>query len=393
MLADMHEALCLDCCSTDLFETTCPHCGSRRRITHPELTDLQIAHIDCDAFYAAVEKRDRPELRDKALIIGHTGGRGVVTTACYNARRFGVRSAMPMFKALRDCPDAVVLPPDMAKYKRVSAQIREIFLAVTPEIEPLSLDEAYLDLSHDNRLSDANAAAAAAHVAGRVEREVGITVSIGLSCNKFLAKLASDMNKPRGFSIIGQAEARQILAPLPIRKIHGVGEATASRLEQSGIMTIRDLQAVSESELVTRFGRFGRRLSQYAHGRDDRKVTSHRASKSISAETTFREDTGSFQKLQDACRPMCERVADQLKRKKLAGGTIVLKLKTSDFRILTRNRRLPNPTQRSEVLFENVETLLAKETDGRTFRLVGIGVSGLSPAEDADPPDLFDVLD
>lgn len=392
MLAEMHQALCLDCCTISAFDDTCPHCGGQRRMAHPELADLQIAHIDCDAFYASVEKRDRPELRDEALIIGHSGGRGVVTTACYNARRFGVHSAMPMFKALRDCPDAVVLPPDMAKYKRVSAQIREIFLAVTSEIEPLSLDEAYLDLSHDNRLSDASAAAAAAHVAGRVEREVGITVSVGLSCNKFLAKLASDMNKPRGFSIIGQAEASGLLAPMPIRKIQGVGAATARQLEEAGIATIGDLQAISESELITRFGRFGRRLAQYAHGRDDRKVTSHRATKSISAETTFRVDTGSLEKLREVCRPMCKRVAEQLKRKGLAGGTVVLKLKTSDFRTLTRNRRLPSPTQRPDVLFENAETLLAKETDGRLFRLIGVGVSGLSPAEQADPPDLFDVM-
>jgi DNA polymerase IV len=260
-------ALCRDCCElVDAAAGACGVCGSQRLVAHVELGDLAIGHIDCDAFYASVEKRDRPELRDKPLIVGHAGGRGVVTTACYIARTFGVRSAMPMFKAMDLCPDAVVLTPDMAKYKRVSSEIRAIFDAETPSVEPLSLDEAYLDLSLQHRHTDRPPAVALTRIAQRVEREIGITVSIGLSCNKFLAKLASELDKPRGFSVIGAGEAKALLAPLSIRKINGVGAATAARLESNGVMTIGQLQALSEVQLVTQYGKLGRRLAQFAHG-------------------------------------------------------------------------------------------------------------------------------
>jgi DNA polymerase-4 len=360
-----------------------------RLLAHAELAGLEIAHVDCDAFYAAVEKRDRPELAAEPVIIGHAGGRGVVLTACYEARKFGARSAMPMFQALELCPHATVIEPDMGKYKRVSQQIRAIFASATSVIEPLSLDEAYLDLSAEECTVAPCAAAALARIAQRVETEIGITVSIGLSANKFLAKLASELEKPRGFSVIGRAEAKAFLAALSVRKIHGVGAVTAKRMEDNGLATIADLQAIPEQQLVARFGRFGHRLAQFAHGEDDRRVTPHRPVKSISAETTFRHDTASRAKLQEIAADLCERVAAQLVRKGVAGSSVVLKLKTSDFRILTRTRRLPHPTQRAAVLRDSIASLIDREADGRTFRLIGVGIAELGSAVGADPADLF----
>jgi DNA polymerase-4 len=382
--------LCRSCCQIgDVNGWVCGGCGGGRLVAHPELEGLGIAHIDCDAFYAAVEKRDRPQLAGEALIVGHAGGRGVVVTACYIARSFGVRSAMPMFQALEQCPQARVVAPDMAKYKRVSEQIRIIFRAATDIVEPLSLDEAYLDLTDDYRTEAPPAAEALAHIAARIESEIGITVSIGLSCNKFLAKLASELEKPRGFSVIGRAEAKQFLAPLSVRKIHGVGAVTARRMEASGLRTIADLQAMNAAALVARFGRFGHRLALYAHGDDDRRVTTRQSAKSISAETTFRHDTASATELRDFARDLSERVASQLIRKGVAGMSIVLKLKTSDFRILTRSRRLSHPTQRAQLIYAQVALLIDKEADGRRFRLIGVGVADLEAASSADPVDLF----
>ncbi len=386
----MPRILCRECC--DMFvpgPSRCPGCGSARLVVHAEIEALTIAHIDCDAFYASVEKRERPDLLDEPLIVGHAGGRGVVTTACYIARTFGVRSAMPMFKALELCPGAVVLPPDMAKYKRVSEAIRAIFLDATPVIEPVSLDEAYLDLSDEHRINAEPPTVALARIAARIEAEVGITVSVGLSANKFLAKLASELRKPRGFSVIGTAEAKAFLSPLPVSKIHGVGAATAAKLEARGVRTIADLQVRNETELVAELGRFGRRLARFAQGDDDRVVTPDRAAKSLSAETTFRRDTNRAGDLADAAKALSERVASHLVRRGIAGRTLVLKLKTADFKLLTRSKRLEFPTQRADVLLEAARPLLEKEADGRSFRLIGIGVDGLEPAAGADPPDLF----
>jgi DNA polymerase-4 len=386
----MTRALCRDCIEiVDGASARCEACGSSRLLAHPEIADLAIAHIDCDAFYASVEKRDRPELATEPLIVGHAGGRGVVLTACYVARKFQVRSAMPMFKALELCPDATVIQPDMGKYKRVSQQIRAIFASATPIIEAVSLDEAYLDLTGEDGGLAPPPAAALAGVAQRVEAEIGITVSIGLSYNKFLAKLASELEKPRGFSVIGRAEAASFLAPLSVRKIHGVGAVTAQRMEESGLATIADLQALTEPQLTARFGKFGHRLALCARGEDDREVTPHRPVKSISAETTFRHDTGSGARLREVAAGLCERVADQLARKGLAGSSVVLKLKTSDFRILTRTRRLSHPTQRSGLLLESVAAMIDREADGRTFRLLGVGIAELGSATAADPDDLF----
>ena len=358
-------------------------------LAHPEISALTIAHIDCDAFYASVEKRDRPEIRDKPLIVGHDGGRGVVTTACYIARCYGVHSAMPMFKAIEACPGAVIIQPDMAKYKSVSSAIREIFLSATDIIEPVSLDEAYLDLNEEHRHEGPTAASALAWIAQRVVREVGITVSIGLAANKFLAKLASEMQKPAGFSVIGNSEAQRILAPMSVRKINGVGPATASRMEAMGLATIGNLQALGRQDIVARFGSFGRRLALYAHGHDDRQVTPSRPTKSISAEDTFARDIAAEHLLIAAIEPLSARVAAALSRKDLAGQTVVLKLKTSAFKTLTRHLRLSAPTQRAELIQRAVSALIEREADGRTFRLIGVGMTDLCDAREADPPDLF----
>jgi DNA polymerase-4 len=386
----MPGTLCRDCCQlASSIAEACPACGSMRVVAHEEIGELSIGHIDCDAFYASVEKRDRPELLPVPLIVGHAGGRGVVTTACYVARKFGVRSAMPMWKAIELCPQAHVLPPDMGKYKRVSGEIRAILALATDCIEPVSLDEAYLDLSQAHRKAGLPPARLLARIAQRIERDVRITVSIGLAPNKFLAKLASDMQKPRGFSVIGREEARRVLAPMRVGKIHGVGAATASRLEAAGIMTIGDLQRSSEMQLVIQHGRFGRRLAQFASGEDDRAVTPDRPTKSISAETTFDRDTGDSSELAAIAADLAERVAGRLLREGLAGGAVVLKLKTSDFRIVTRTRRLPHPTTRAALLLEAARPLIEKEADGRTFRLIGVGADALVPVAEADPPDLF----
>jgi DNA polymerase IV len=386
----MTRALCRDCCEiVDGPADVCGRCGGARLLAHAEIESLGIAHIDCDAFYASVEKRDRPELAREPLIVGHAGGRGVVVTACYVARTFGVRSAMPMFQAVELCPHGTVIQPDMAKYKRVSGEIRAIFETAAAVLEPVSLDEAYLDLTDDYRTEAPPAAEALATISKRIENEIGITVSIGLACNKFLAKLASELEKPRGFSVIGSSEAKGFLAPLSVRKIHGVGAVTARRMEEGGLKTIADLQVLKEQELVARFGKFGHRLALFAHGDDDRSVTPYRPVKSISAETTFRQDTGSGDRLREVATGLCDRVAAQLARKGVAGSSIVLKLKTSDFRLLTRSRRLSHPTQRAALIFESVAALIDREADGRTFRLIGVGVGDLGSATAADPADLF----
>jgi DNA polymerase-4 len=382
--------LCRDCCelSAGLMER-CPGCGSDRLVAHDELTTLAIAHVDCDAFYAAVEKRDRPELRDRPVIVGHTGGRGVVTTACYVARTYGVRSAMAMFKALERCPEAVVIRPDMARYKRVSQEIRAICRAYTDRLEPVSLDEAYLDLSGLADGGGPTPAEALAIMSDRIEQRVRITVSIGLSCNKLLAKLASEMRKPRGFSVIGRAEARRVLAPMPVGKINGVGSVTAARLVERGIHTIADLQAMPEGQIVALLGRLGHRLARFAIGEDDRKVEPDRPTKSVSAETTFDRDTARLADLEQEARDLTTRVAGQLTGKELAGSLVTVKLKTADFRLITRSRRLAQPTQQAETILAAALPLIAREADGRHFRLIGIGVDRLVPASEADPPDLF----
>jgi DNA polymerase-4 len=386
----MAPTLCRDCAYWDERDVPrCAECGSERVVKHAELAALSIAHIDCDAFYASVEKRDNPSLKDKPVIVGHEGGRGVVLTACYVARKFGPRSAMPMFRALELCPQAVVVRPDMAKYKAVSSEIRALFLQATPLVEPLSLDEAYLDLSPEARRYDRPPALLLARLQRAIERRVGVTVTVGLSYNKFLAKLGSGQHKPRGFTVIGHTEVKSFLAKLPVDAIHGVGAATARRMVEAGLATIADLQELPEEALVTRFGKFGRRLARLVQGEDPRRVTPDRDTKSVSTENTFARDLRAFEPLAAELKDLAEQLAARLERAQLAGRTIVLKLKTGDFKNLTRQTRVAHPTRRADVLLEHGLRLLRREIDGRAFRLIGIGVADVAPADEADPPDLF----
>ena len=389
----MTATLCRDCAALSTAAETserCPECGSPRRVAHPELSQLGIAHLDCDAFYATVEKRDRPELAELPVIVGG-GARGVVLACCYVARLYGVRSAMPMFKALPLCPDAVVIRPDMAKYRMVGRAVRAEMQRLTPLVEPLSIDEAFLDLGGTEALHGAAPASLLAALALRIENLLGITVSIGLSYNKFLAKLASDLDKPRGFAVIGRAEAKGFLADKPVGWLWGVGGAMQRRLAADGIMRIGQLAALDPRELARRYGRLGQRLAQLARGEDERRVDPEGRARSISAETTFARDEADGEALARVLWPLCEKVASHLKESALAAGGVTLKLKTADFRIRTRSRRLADPTQLAETLYRTARHLLAAETDGTTrFRLIGVGADGLVPGSKADLPTLFD---
>lgn len=367
----------------------CKACGSPRLVYHRELYNLTLAHIDCDAFYASVEKRDNPELADKPVIVGG-GKRGVVSTCCYIARIHGVRSAMPMFKALEACPQAVVIKPDMEKYARVGRQIRAMMEELTPLVQPLSIDEAFLELKGTERLHHDPPARVLARFARKIEQEIGITVSVGLSYCKFLAKVASDLQKPRGFSVIGEEEAVSFLAPRPVTTIWGVGKAFAATLEKDGIRTIGQLQEMDETDLMRRYGTIGQRLSRLSRGVDDREVHLNDPAKSVSAETTFFEDIWRYDDLVVHLRSLSEKVAWRLKKSEIAGQTVVLKLKTADFKGRTRNRRLDDPTQLADRIFRTGLSLLEKETDGTRYRLIGIGVTDLTDAATADPPDLID---
>ncbi len=379
---------CRDCLADNPDHVRrCRTCGSPRLVVHPQLAKLAIAHVDCDAFYASIEKRDNPSLRDKPVIVGG-GKRGVVATACYVARTFGVKSAMPMFQARRLCPHAVVVPPDMTKYARVGREVRALMLDLTPLVEPLSIDEAFLDLGGTERLHGMIPAKALAHFAKQVEAKLGITISIGLSANKFLAKIASDLDKPRGFSVLSPDEAPSFLAPRPVTFIWGVGKAFGETLARDGYRTIADLQQADETDLMRRYGAEGQRLARLARGIDQRSVTPDREAKSVSAETTFATDIADQRTLERSLWELCEKVSARLKAKEIAGTTVTLKLKTADFRLRTRARSLPASTQLAAAIFEHGRELLAREVDGTQFRLLGIGVSALSSGDEADPADL-----
>ena len=382
-------AFCRNCLSDAEDRARCPACFSPRIVRHAELDTLTIAHVDCDAFYATIEKRDDPALADKPLIVGG-GKRGVVTTACYIARTFGVRSAMPMFEARKLCPHANIVRPNMDKYAGVSQQVRALMLELTPQVEPISIDEAFIDLAGTERLHGMSAAKVLARFAAQVESKIGITVSIGLASNKFLAKIASDLDKPRGFAVIGQGEAMSFLADKPVSLILGVGKVAAQRLAKDGIRLIVDLQRADERELMRRYGVEGQRLARLSHGIDTRAVNPERERKSVSAENTFERDIASFRPLEKRLWAAAEEVSDRLKEKRLAGSTVTLKLKTADFRIVTRARSLESPTQLAGKIFAAGRELLAREIDGTRYRLLGIGMSALADSSDADPADLID---
>jgi DNA polymerase-4 len=375
------SGFCRDCLkSVGNRDRRCPDCHSPRVLRHAELGQLSIAHIDCDAFYAAVEKRDNPELKDKPVIVGG-GKRGVVSTACYIARVSGVKSAMPMFKALKLCPEAIVVKPRMERYAEVGRAVRRLMLELTPMVEPLSIDEAFLDLTGTERLHNALPALSLAKLARQIETTIGISASIGLSYNKYLSKVASDLDKPRGFSVIGRAEAQKFLAPRPVSLIWGVGKAMQATLARYGITTIDQLQSIERSELTRRFGAMGVRLYHLSRGEDTRQVSVGNAAKSIGAETTFFDDIRDAGELERILWQMTEKVSRRAKRSGLAGSTVVLKLKTADFKLRTRSQTLADPTQLAERIYDTARSLLHHEVDGTAYRLIGVSISGLSAAD------------
>ena len=367
----------------------CPDCGSPRVIYHPELNNLTLAHIDCDAFYASVEKRDNPTLMSKPVIIGGST-RGVVSTCCYIARSYGIHSAMPVFQAKKLCPNGIFISGDMKKYAKVSREIRQIFDDLSPFVEPLSIDEAFIDMSGTEKIHGTFPALAIAKAVQEIEKSIGITVSVGLSYNKFLAKLASDMNKPRGFSLIGRLDAKKILAPLPVAKIWGVGKVLQKKMQQNGLTQIGQLQHLEKKYLVAQYGIMGERLFYFSRGEDSRFVTNQTKEKSISNEITLNHDLSDFSALKSLLWQLCEKVSARLKDKGKAGNTVTLKLKTTSFRLITRSSTLDNPTQMAEILFDVGKHLLQAECHGLEYRLIGIGVSGLTGTEHADQPDLID---
>ncbi len=384
------SAFCRDCLA-DAAETAkrCHACGSPRLVRHADLHRLAIAHIDCDAFYATIEKRDDPSIADKPVIVGG-GKRGVVATCCYITRTYGVRSAMPMFEAMRRCPHATVVKPNMAKYLAVGRQVREVMLKLTPLIEPLSVDEAFLDLTGTERLHGMSPAKVLARLAREVERDLSITISVGLSANKFLAKIASDLDKPRGFAVLSPAEAAAFLAEKPVGFIYGIGQVSAGKLADDGFRTVADLQRADEHDLMRRYGIEGSRLWRLARGIDNRRVDAERDTKSVSAETTFERDIADFRPLEQCLWSLCEKVSSRLKAHALAGSTVTLKLKTADFKIHTRARSLGAPTQLAARIFDVGRDLLRHEVGTTRYRLLGIGVSNI---EEAAHPDLADLID
>lgn len=366
---------------------TCPACASERLVAHPELSRLVIAHVDCDAFYASIEKRDQPELQAEPVIVGG-GTRGVVMTCCYGARRFGVRSAMPMGQAMRLCPGAAVIRPDMEKYRHESHRIRQLMRETANKVESVSIDEAYLDLS--DTAHDEAPARALARLALRIEKQIGVSISVGLAPNKMLAKIASDLDKPRGFHVIGESDALSVLAPMKVAALPGVGPVIAKKLEALGFTSIADLREAKADELVHRYGQWGRRLFRFAHGEDPRSVDAGRGlAVTIGAERTFSQDLRRYDEIAGELEKLCARVAQRLVRADLAAGALTLKLRRFDRKTSTHACRLHDPTKRADVILAALSPVLKRALNGVAFRLVGVTAHHLSPGICADPPDLF----
>ena len=332
--------------------------------------------MDCDAFYASVEKRDNPELANKPVIIGG-GRRGVVSTACYVARVRGVKSAMPMYQALKLCPDAVVVRPRMDEYVKASKAIRKIMQDLTPDVEPLSLDEAFIDMTGTTKLHGAPPAVMLAKLINRMKDELGLTGSIGLSHNKFLAKVASDLEKPRGYSVIGVAETAEFLQNKPISLIWGVGSVSQDALDKAGIRVFKDLLRWDRRDLSVRFGSLGDRLWHLARGQDHRRVTANAAIKSISNETTFSEDTSNPNILDGHIWRLAEKVSDRAKARDLAGSVVTLKLKRADHSLLSRRLSLREPTQIADRIYRTARNLFDQTSHAGSYRLIGVGISNL----------------
>lgn len=385
--------LCRKCykewCNNQDDITRCTRCTSSQLLKHSELNSLSIAHIDCDAFYASIEKRDNPNLGDRPVLVGGHR-RGVVMAACYVARHYGCRSAMPMFQALKACPHAVVIKPDIKKYTAVGREIRKLLTETTPLVEPLSIDEAFLDLSGTERLHRGSPARTLVQLVNTIKDVVGISVSVGLSYNKFLSKVASDIEKPRGFTIIGREEALTFLENRPVSTIWGVGKSLEKKVNRDGINTIGQLRILDEKELILRYGVIGRRLYQFSHGQDNRPVVPYTKAKTISAETTFVDDSCDPIALAKYLWPLCEKVSSRLKNDKLVGTRITLKLRTQNFRLVTSSQTLITPTQLADTIFDVGRRLLNGKADGTNFRLIGILVGNLTNSNNTDTIDYLD---
>jgi DNA polymerase-4 len=377
-------------CASETVTPRCAACGEESSVEHQELDALSIAHLDCDAFYASIEKRDDPSLQPHPVIVGG-GKRGVVSTCCYLARAYGVRSAMPMFKALKLCPQAKVVHGDMRKYAEEGRIIRTMMETLTPLVEPLSIDEAFMDLSGTEALHRGTPAQSLIKLQNRIWEERQLTVSVGLSFNKFLAKTASDLDKPLGFSVIGRSEAVAFLEPRSVATLPGVGPANAAALERNGLKRIGDIRAAGAKRMRGLYGDWGAHLFQLSMAEDNRPVDPDGERKSISAETTFFEDIADLEALEDALWPLCEKVAARCRAGDAAGRTLTLKLKDARFKIFTRRRQLPEPTLLAHNIFETARELLTGDANGRVkFRLIGVGLSDFSPAAQADKGDMLD---
>ena len=384
----MTPGICRTCRHQQSLEQAneaCPNCGARRWLSHTDLDQLTIAHIDCDAFYASVEKRAHPEWADKPLIVGGRQ-RGVVTTACYIARMYGVKSAMPMFTARAKCPDAIIVKPRMGLYRDVGLQIRDAMRRVSPQIQPVSIDEAYLDLSQSERIHGKKPYELLLDFQDWMAEHMGLTISIGLAHNKLLAKIASDLEKPRGFSVLGPSDGQRFLADKSVRILWGIGPAFAKSLARRGIYKVGDLGRFSEAELTTYFGSMGPRLAAFAKAEDFRKVRYEKASKSISSETTFGQDLGALADLEPILARLAGRVAARCARSDLRGWTLTLKLKTEDFQTFTRRQKMDRPLSSEAELITHGTSLLRKELSKGPFRLMGLGLSEFVSAKDLTPP-------
>lgn len=338
-----------------------------------------ILHIDMDAFYASVEERDRPELKGTPLIVGGTGGRGVVAAASYAVRRFGVRSAMPMREALRRCPDAVIVPPRMARYKEISDQVFAIFHEFTPVVEGLSLDEAFLDVTASLQLHG-SPERIGAKIRRRIAAQTGLTASVGIAPNKLLAKIASDLNKPDGMCRIDAGNMREILDPLPIHKLFGVGQKTLPTVLAAGIQTFGDARTASEAVLWRAFGKHGKAMRDRAAGLDDRPVESEREEKSISAEETFDADIRAPGELCAQLKALADRAASRLRAQNLLAGRVTVKIRRGDFTTYTRRRALEPPTQDTAIVAAAAQGLLSgwlASQPRAAVRLLGVGVGDL----------------
>ena len=383
--------ICRDCYIVSKeISKICKKCHSPRTLSHKEISKLYIAHIDCDAFYASVEKRDNPTLKNKPVIIGG-GSRGVVSTACYIARTKGVKSAMPMFKAKELCPEAVVIAPNIKKYKNVSLEIREMMKKLTPVIEPISLDEAFLDLKGTYRLHKKVPALILVELVKDIKVKIGINVSVGLSFNKYLAKVCSDLDKPKGFSIIGKSEAISFLKDKPVNLLWGVGSKFKKRLNSEGIINIGQIQKMQDKELVKRYGAIGYHIYQLSRGEDNRKIESNRKIKSISHETTFQKDTNNKKELEKVLNNLSRKVSDRSKLLGVGGKTINLKLKTKDFKIITRSITFSDATQLHTRIFKNAKELLHDNINNSKYRLIGVGISELIEEKLCDLDSLIDI--